>query len=172
MNPPISGQNMREPYSPRLSSGAAAAGAAPPQACKPPCSLADGKAHATWSRRSCRKTKRIWLGGRRPSGRAGRKVAQGPVSVTAQSRFLWKKQSSQLGLLDVRPGAIGFSASSSGLLATTGEAFIKAQQPGGRNAHVRKSQKIPTRTEVGKLQVFTGRAREAFAFSIAFTASG
>ena len=31
-----------------------------------------------------------WRGGTRPSGRLGRKVAQGSLSSSAQRRFLWK----------------------------------------------------------------------------------
>jgi hypothetical protein len=31
-----------------------------------------------------------WRGGTRPSGRFGRKVAQGSLSSNAQSMFLWK----------------------------------------------------------------------------------
>ena len=57
------------------------------QACSATCSFADGNAHATWSRRSCLNTNRIWLGGRNPSGCAGRNVTQGPVSSTAHRRF-------------------------------------------------------------------------------------
>ena len=76
----------------RASHSARAPGAAQP--CSATCSLADGNAHATCSRRSWRKLKRSWLGGRSPSGRFGRYVAHGPASVTAHSMFCLKKQPS------------------------------------------------------------------------------
>jgi hypothetical protein len=105
MNPPSSGQNMRgNIYEP---------GRRPSwhYACRATCSLADGNAQATCSRRSWRKTKRSWLGGRSPSGWAGRKVAQGLLSVTAQRRFWWKKQFSQLTFVaPARPFAMRNSA--------------------------------------------------------------
>jgi hypothetical protein len=79
INPPIRGQYMAaKPYPPQ------------PYAWSAICSFAVGKAQATWSRRSWRKTKRIWLGGRSPSGWAGRNVAQGPASETAH-RWFWRK---------------------------------------------------------------------------------
>jgi hypothetical protein len=46
-------------------------------------------------RRSARKLKRIWLGGRSPSGRFGRYVAHGPAWVTAHSMLRLKKHPSQ-----------------------------------------------------------------------------
>ena len=41
------------------------------------CSCAVGNCQAAWRRRSWRNTKRIWLGGRSPSGVSGRNVAHG-----------------------------------------------------------------------------------------------
>src|SRR5947209_4881807 len=71
------------------------------------CSLGLGNDQATFMFRSWRKTKRIWRGGRSPSGRSGRYVAQGPLRLTAQSRLAPKKQLSQLGFVaPVRPFGI------------------------------------------------------------------
>ena len=95
MNPPISGQYMavniyeagRTGDRERRRRAARRSG----QAWSATCSLGDGNAQATWSRRSWRKTKRSWLGGRRPSGCAGRNVAQGPVSAHRAQQVLTKE---------------------------------------------------------------------------------
>ncbi len=91
MKAPISGQYMARNISVGRAGCARASGgrerARPTYACSATCSWGDGNAHATCSLRSWRNTNRIWLGGRRPSGWAGRKVGQGPVSDSAQRRF-------------------------------------------------------------------------------------
>jgi hypothetical protein len=98
MNAPMSGQNTGRTLYEAAGDG---------HACRATCSLALGNAHATWRRRSWRKTKRSWLGGRNPSGRSGRKVGQGPPDDTAHNWLTPKKQASQLARpAFVRPGAM------------------------------------------------------------------
>ena len=104
MKPPMSGQYMGRNYR-------TATGILPGlrHAWSATCSFAEGNAHATCSRRSWRNTNRSWLGGRSPSGWAGRNVGHGPVSEIAHRWFWRKKQSSQRALPDPgRPMAIPY----------------------------------------------------------------
>ena len=63
-------------YAPRPEGCRQAAGAGR-HACRAACSCAVGNCQAACRRRSCRNTKRIWRGGRSPSGVSGRNVAHG-----------------------------------------------------------------------------------------------
>lgn len=128
MNPPIRGQNTAETI---------------PQACSATCSLAEGKAQATCRRRSWRNTNRSWLGGRRPSGWAGRNVAHGPLSDTAQSICARKKQSSQLAFaLPLRPLAMPLLQPSVRLRRTSPSVHIKALPRSPRKLDFRKTQQL------------------------------